>query len=259
MLTDSHCHLDCLDLKNYAGKVENAIAAARLKGVKYILSPGVSLEELPGVLEIVSNDDDLFAAVGVHPSEKKARNPTLEDLLSLGENKKIVALGETGLDYYYGGEDAERKRQNDLFRLHIKAAKYLKKPLILHARDADQDIIEILTKEDAKEVGGVLHCFTGSLEMAKAAVELGFYISFSGIITFRNADSLRDVAKNIPLECIMIETDAPYLAPTPVRGKSNEPVYLPYIADFMAEMLDISYESFANQTTENFLRWKDGV
>ena len=255
MLTDSHCHLDHLDLKNYNGDVTAAIAAARLKGVRYILSPGVTLEEFPKVLEIVGSDVDLFAAVGVHPTEEDARAPSLDELISLGDNKKVVAIGETGLDFYYGDIEAKRSKQGGLFKLHIEAARELKKPLIVHARSADQEVIKVLIEENAKEVGGVLHCFTGSLEMAQNAIELGFYISFSGIITFRNAESLRNIAKNIPLDKILIETDAPYLAPDPVRGKSNEPAYLPYIAEFMADLLKISYDTFANSTTENFLRF----
>lgn len=254
MLADSHCHLDCLDLKNYSGDVNQAIAAARMKGVKYILSPGVSLETFPNVLKIVGNDPDLFAALGVHPTEENVRQPSLEELLSLGQNKKVVGIGETGLDFYYAPDEIDRQRHRELFQLHIKAALELNKPLIIHARDADQEIIKILREEHGEEIGGVMHCFTGSMAMALEAIELGFYISFSGIITFRNAESLREVVKNIPLEKVLIETDAPFLAPVPVRGKSNEPNYLPYIAEFVAKLLGISYESFANLTTENFLR-----
>lgn len=254
MLADSHCHLDCLDLKNYNGDIKLAIAAARQKGVKYILSPGVRLETLPDVLKIVENDSDLFAAIGVHPTEE-ARYPTLNELLTFGQNHKIVAVGETGLDFYYVKDEDKRRRDMELFKLHINAARELKKPLIIHARDADHEIMTILQNEKASEIGGVMHCFTGSLELAQAACELGFYISFSGIITFRKADSLREVARNVPLDKILIETDAPYLAPVPLRGKPNEPAYLPYIADFMAKLLDLPYESFATLTLENFLRF----
>jgi len=255
MLADSHCHLDCLDLKNYNGDLSKAIAAARLKEVQYILCPGISIEAFPRVLEISESDIDLFAAVGVHPTEKEVRQPTLDELLILGENKKVVAIGETGLDFYRGDIEAERKRQIDLFKLHIKVARELAKPLIIHARSADQDIIKILTDEHDKEIGGVMHCFTGSLDMAKKAIDLGFYISFSGIVTFKNAEDLRNVAKNIPLDRILIETDAPYLAPVPMRGKPNEPAYLPYVAEFMAELLNIPYDRFTGATTENFLRF----
>lgn len=254
MLTDSHCHLDCLDLKDYNGDINQAIAFARMKGVQYILSPGVSLETFPQVLKIVENDPNLFAALGVHPTEENVRQPSLEELLVLGQNKKVVGIGETGLDFYYASSEIDRKRHRELLHLHIRAARELKKPLIIHARDADQEIIEILLEEHVEEIGGVMHCFTGSKALALQTIELGFYISFSGIITFRKADSLREIAKNIPLEKILIETDAPFLAPVPMRGKSNEPKYLPYIAEFMANLLGVSYESFATLTTENFLR-----
>jgi TatD DNase family protein len=254
MLADSHCHLDGLDLKNYNGDIHQAIAAARLKGVKYILSPGVSLESFPDVLKIVESDPDLFAALGVHPTEENAREPSLEELLTLGQNKKVVGIGETGLDFFYAKDEINRKRHERLFRLHIKAARELKKPLIIHSRDADQEMIKILKEEHAAEIGGVLHCFTGGMDMALEAINLGFYISFSGIITFKNAENLRVIAKTIPIEKMLIETDAPYLAPVPMRGKPNEPAYLLYTAEFMASLLSIPYESFASTTTENFLR-----
>ncbi|HBS52006.1 MAG TPA: TatD family deoxyribonuclease [Coxiellaceae bacterium] len=255
MLADSHCHLDMLDLEPYGGDIHNAIAAARAKGVKYILCPGTSVENFPAVLKIVETDQNLFAAVGVHPGEENVYQPNLQELINLAQNKKVVAIGETGLDFYYIKDEIKRKQQIELFRLHIQAAKSVKKPLILHARDADLDIIRILQEEEIKKVGGVMHCFTGSLDMAKAALDLGFYISFSGIVTFKNAEHLRNIAKNVPVEKILIETDSPYLAPMPVRGKSNEPLYLPYIAEFMANLLGISYEAFAAQTTENFLQF----
>lgn len=255
MLTDSHCHLDTLDLTPYGQDVYKAIAAARLQGVKYILSPGVSIEALPNVLKIVASDDDLFTSIGVHPTEKEAHQPSLSELVTLGQNKKIVGVGETGLDFYYGKEEGERKRQIELFKLHIQAARELAKPLIIHAREADKEIIEILALEHAETIGGVMHCFTGSQAMAETAIKLGFYISFSGIITFRNAENLRVIAKKLPLEKILIETDAPFLAPMPLRGKPNEPSYIHYIAEFMAKLLGLSCESFTNQTTENFLQF----
>lgn len=255
MLADSHCHLDCLDLEKYGQDVCQAIAAARKKNVRYILCPGVSIEAFSNIFKIISVDQDLFASVGVHPTEKNVYQPKLQDLLTSGEHKKVVAIGETGLDFYYGNDEVERQRQRELFGLHLQAARELGKPLIIHARDADQEIVKILTEEHAEEIGGVLHCFTGSLEMAQASIALGFYISFSGIVTFRNAESLRQVAKKVPLEKILLETDAPYLAPNPVRGKSNEPANLPYIAEFMAELLGVSYEEFAAQTTANFLQF----
>lgn len=251
MLVDSHCHLDCIA----DGEISRAIFDARAKGVRCILCPGISMESFPRILEIVMMDDCLFAAVGVHPEEEKVQQPTLTDLLSLGQHKKVVAVGETGLDFYHGDSAVQQTRQIELFKLHILAAQELKKPLIIHSRDASKETGQILTATKASSVGGVMHCFTGDLAMAQMIIDLGFYISFSGIITFKNADNLRHVAKNIPIEKILIETDSPYLAPVPMRGKPNEPAYLPYIAEFMAELLGISYEQFVNQTTENFLRF----
>lgn len=256
MLADSHCHLDGLDLKSYSGgDLGQAIAAARANGVRYILCPGVTLEGFPNILKIVAEDVDLFAAVGVHPTEEHVYQPKLDDLLILGDNKKVVAIGETGLDFHYSNDESNKIVQLELFKLHIQAARELSKPLIVHARDADLEVITVLREEQAEKIGGVMHCFTGSLTLAKAALDLGFYISFSGIITFRNADSLRAIAQEIPLEKLLIETDAPYLAPVPMRGKTNEPAYLPYIAEFIARLLGISNEEFSNQTTENFLRF----
>ena len=232
-----------------------AIAAARAKDVDYILCPGINIERFSNVLKIVETDNNLFAAVGLHPTEKDSREPSLDELLTLGQNKKVVGIGETGLDFYYETNEFERQRQKKLFKLHIQAAKTLNKPLIVHARDAEADIIKLLIEEQAVTAGGVMHCFTGSSAFAEKAIELGFYISFSGIVTFRKAEDLREIAKNMPLEKMLIETDAPYLAPVPVRGKSNEPSYLHYIAEFIAELHGIPYETFAAETTANFLRF----
>lgn len=255
MLIDSHCHLDRLDLKPYDGVLHKAISAAREKDVDYILCPGIKIEHFPNILKIVATDDKLFAAVGVHPNEKNAYTPNLDELISLGENKKVVGVGETGLDFYYDSDQLQRERQKNLFQLHIQAAKILNKPLIVHSRDAEVDIIKILTETKATQAGGVMHCFTGNQAMAENIIAMGFYISFSGIITFRNAEALREIAKNIPLEKMLIETDAPYLAPDPMRGKSNEPIYLHYIAEFIAKLRGISYQTFAAQIAENFWRF----
>jgi TatD DNase family protein len=252
MLADSHCHLDQLDLTPYNGSLAEAIEAARLKDVDYILCPGLILETFPNILKIAQENKNVFAACGVHPTEDILEEPTLDALITLGQNKKVVAIGETGLDYYR--DKSKIEQQKKLFRLHIQAAKILKKPLIIHSRDADNDLVKILNEEKANELGGVMHCFTGNQELANQMLELGFYISFAGIVTFPNAHNLREVAKNIPLEKILIETDAPYLAPVPVRGKPNEPSYLPYIAEFMAKLLNISYDKFSAQITENFLK-----
>jgi TatD DNase family protein len=254
ILADSHCHLNCLDLKNYCGNLDQVIAAARFKGVRYILVPGINLENLPDTLKIVANDSDLFTALGIHPVETMASNSSLEELLILGQNSKIIGIGETGLDFYCTIDELKRQKQRELFRLHIKVARELNKPLIIHARNADHEIINILKDEHGEEIGGVLHCFTGSENFALEAIRLGFYISISGIITFRRAEELKEVIKNLPRDRILIETDAPFLAPVPVRGSSNEPQYLPYIAEFVSSLFHVSYESFTQLTTENFLK-----
>ena len=254
MLVDSHCHLDCLDLTPYNGDVKQAIAAARAKNVQQMLCPGVSMEGFAQVLAIVQDDPDLFAAVGLHPTETSARDTSLDELLTLGQHPKVVGIGETGLDYFYANTAEQIVRQRDLFQLHIQTAKELNKPLIIHTRDAEADTAELLSTKDAANVNGVIHCFTGSSDFAVKMLELGFYISFSGIITFKNAESLRHIAKQVPLDRILIETDAPYLAPVPMRGKSNEPAYLPYVAEFMANLLGLSDEVFAEQTRQNFLQ-----
>lgn len=253
MLADSHCHLDCLDLTPYNGDIKQAIAAARAKNVQYILCPGVDIESFPGVLKIVQDDPNLFAAVGLHPIEKNSRDTDLNELLTLGQHEKVVGIGETGLDYFYAENEEQVERQKRLFKMHIKAAKELNKPLIIHTRDAEVDTIELLVEEGGANTSGVIHCFTGSSEFAAKVLELGFYISFSGIVTFKNAENLRQIAKQVPLDKMLIETDAPYLAPVPMRGKSNEPTYLPYVAEFMAALLGLPYESFVRQTRQNFL------
>lgn len=258
MLADSHCHLDLIDLKPYGGDLHEAIAAARAKDVKYILCPGIDIERFPAILKIAQTNNNIFAAVALHPTEKNSREPSLDELLTFGQNKEVICVGETGLDFYFKNNEnneLERARQEKLFKLHIQAAKILNKPLIIHSRNAEAGIIELLTKEKATKINGVIHCFTESSAFAAKIIELGFYISFSGIITFRNAENLREIAKNIPLNRMLIETDAPYLAPVPVRGKSNEPIYLHYIAEFIAKLRDIPYELFAHQITDNFLHF----
>lgn len=255
MLADTHCHLDRLDLSSYGGDVNQVIVAAQKKDVKYILCPGIDLEHFSDILEIVNNNPDIYAAVGVHPTEEAVHQPSLSELLELGQLEKVVCIGETGLDFYHITDEVTREKQKNLFKLHIKAACELNKPLIIHSRGAEEDIIKILTTtKQAKTVGGVMHCFTGSQVMAEKMLELGFYLSFSGIVTFTNAVNLREIAKNAPLEKLLLETDAPYLAPVPHRGKTNEPAYLRYIAEFIAKLRGISYEKLAKQTTENFLR-----
>lgn len=257
MLVDSHCHLDRLDLSEYKHDLANAIAAAEKRGVGHFLSVSVDLQDLPKVLAITERFPNMGASVGVHPTEEIDSEPSVERLVSLAGHPKVVAIGETGLDYarldYYGAQ-GHMPWQQQRFRTHIQAAKRIGKPLIIHTRGARDDTIALLKEEQAETVGGVFHCFTEDLQMAKRALDLGFYISFSGIITFKNAEEIRDVMQKLPLDRILIETDSPYLAPVPYRGKTNQPAYVYYVAECVAQLRKISYEEVAEQTTKNFFK-----
>lgn len=248
-LIDSHCHLDRLDLTHYEGDLAKAIDNAQLQGVAQFVCVAVDLDSCATVCEIAERFANVFASVGLHPTEESAEILTVNKLIELAQHPKVVALGETGLDYYH--QDTTPHLQQENFRTHIQAARQIKKPLIVHTRDAREDTIKILREEKAHEVGGVLHCFTENLDMALQAIDLGFYISFSGIITFKNAKELQAVAKQLPLEKMLIETDAPYLAPVPYRGKSNEPAYVRFVAEAIAALRDISVAEVAAMTTKN--------
>lgn len=250
MLVDSHCHLDRLDLTPYNGNLDLAIAAAKEKKVKHILCVCIDLDNFPSVLSVAERYPNVSASVGVHPTELLSIEPTVKQLTELASHSKVVALGETGLDFYR--EDNAKEIQIERFRCHIHAAKEVNKPLIVHTRQARDATIKILKEENAASVGGVLHCFTEDLFMAQQAIELNFYISFSGILTFQNAKELKEIAKQIPLERILIETDAPYLAPVPHRGKPNEPAYVNYVAHYLAELRNTDFATIAKATTENF-------
>lgn len=250
MLVDSHCHLDRLDLTPYNGNLDLAIAAAKEKHVEHILCVCIDLDNFPAVISIAEKYANVSASVGVHPTEALIQEPTVDQLVQLASHHKVVALGETGLDFYR--DDNAEEIQLERFRRHINAAKIVNKPLIIHTRQAREATIQLLKEENAASVGGVLHCFTEDLSMAQQAIDLNFYISFSGILTFQNAKELKEVAKKIPLERILIETDAPYLAPVPYRGKSNEPAYVYYVAHYLAELRNTSFATIAQVTTENF-------
>lgn len=250
MLVDSHCHLNCLDLTKYNGQLDLAIKAAYADEVTHILCVCIDLEHFNEVLTIAEQYENIKASLGVHPTEKISSEPSLEQLIKLADHHNVVAIGETGLDYYHCQGDLTW--QQERFRRHIRVAKILKKPLIIHSRQAPEDTIKILREEKAYEVGGVMHCFTESLEMAQQAMELNFYISFSGIVTFKNATKLQDVATNVPLDRLLIETDAPYLAPVPYRGKPNEPAYVKYVAEKIAELKKLDFALVATQTTNNY-------
>ena len=250
MFIDSHCHLNLLKLDAYEGDLSALIGQARSVGVEHILCVATDLENSKIVSDIAERYSDVSASIGVHPSDKLECEPTVDDLIALAEHPKVVAIGETGLDYYYNetGLDVMRER----FRIHVRAAREVKKPLIIHSRDARKDTMTILHEENAKSVKGVMHCFTESWEMAQQAMALGFYISISGIVTFKNAANVADVAKQVPLERLLIETDAPFLAPVPYRGKQNEPQYVRFVAEKIAELKHISVDKIAEVTTQNF-------
>ena len=249
MLVDSHCHLDFPEL---AGRVDEALALMRENGVTHALCVSVTLQEFPQVRALAERYPHLCASVGVHPDYADVPVVTEQELVALAAHPRIVAIGETGLDHYRikGGADWQRER----FRTHIRAARCCGKPLIIHMRDAAEDTLRIMREEGASEVGGVMHCFTGSWEVAQAAIELGFWISFSGIVTFKNAAALREVARRVPLERMLIETDAPFLAPVPYRGKTNEPGLVKYVAEEIARLRQVSLEEVAAATSANFFR-----
>lgn len=249
MLVDSHCHLDFPEL---AGKVDEALVLMRENGVSHALCVSVTLQEFPQVRALAERYPNLYASVGVHPDYADVPLVTEKELVTLAAHPRVVAIGETGLDHYRikGGAEWQRER----FRTHIRAARRCGKPLIIHMRDAAEDTLRIMREEGASEVGGVMHCFTGSREIAQAAIELGFWISFSGIVTFKNAAALREVARRVPLERMLVETDSPFLAPVPYRGKTNEPGLVRYVAEEIARLRQISLEEVATATSANFFR-----
>jgi TatD DNase family protein len=254
MLVDSHCHLDFPDL---AGKLDEVLAAMASNGVTHALCVAVNLEQLPGVLELAERHGNLFASVGVHPDYEEVEEPSIERLTELARHPKVVAIGETGLDYFRIKGQPEWQKQR--FRNHIRAARRSGKPLIVHTREAAADTLSIMAEEGAAETGGVMHCFTESWEVAKGALDLNFYISFSGIITFRSADALRDVARRVPLERMLVETDSPYLAPVPHRGKTNQPAYVRHVAEEIARLHGTSVKEVGRVTSENFFRLFSGA
>jgi TatD DNase family protein len=251
-LVDSHCHLDRLELSKYQNGLVGALDAAQKNNVGHMLCVSIDLEAYPAMLEQVRPFDQVSVSVGVHPNERDGEEPTVEGLVELAKDKKVVAIGETGLDYFRSEGDLDWQRER--FMVHIEAAKQTQKPLIIHTREARTDTLDIMKNEHAEQAGGVMHCFAEDWETARRALDLDFYISFSGIVTFKNAESLREVAMKVPLERILIETDSPYLAPVPYRGKPNEPAYVLYVAEKIAELRGLSLEQVAEITTDNFNR-----
>lgn len=255
-LVDSHCHLDLILAEAKGTTLEEIINRAKSAGVKYILNVCVNLQNFQNVLKIAEAYPFISASVGLHPNEKD-QLINVHSLIELAEHKKIVAIGETGLDYYRSQGDLTW--QQERFRTHIIAAKKIQKPLIIHTRNAKEDTIRIMQEEKAEAVGGVMHCFSEDWTVAKKALDLNFYISLSGIVTFKNATTMHEVAKNVPLDRLLIETDAPYLAPNPYRGKLNEPAYVLETAKYIAALRKTSTDVIAEQTTANFFNLFKGA
>ncbi len=249
MFVDSHCHLDRLELDKLGLSLAQVIESALEQRVEHMLCVSVSLAEFAAMAETVAGYPQVSVSCGEHPLHQTGMVDP-QQLLSLCQLPQVVAVGETGLDYFYAPES--KLAQQEAFVSHIEVARQLKKPLIVHTRDARSDTIALLKSHQAEQSGGVLHCFTESYDMAKAALDLGFYISISGIMTFRNADELRSVVKKLPLDRLLIETDSPYLAPVPYRGKTNQPAYVTAVASAISELRGISLDSLAEQTTANF-------
>jgi TatD DNase family protein len=247
MYIDSHCHINFPELNQ---KIDQVLANMEDNKISHALCVSVTLDKINEILGLTKKYSNIFASVGVHPDYEDIQEPDIDILFNYSKNEKIVAIGETGLDYFRLTGDLSWQR--DRFRTHIRAAIKSHLPLIIHTRNAQDDTINIMKEESARSARGVMHCFTESYEMAKKAIDLGFYISFSGIITFKNAESLRDTVKKIPIENILIETDSPYLAPVPNRGKLNEPANVAFVAEKIAELKDISIEKVAEITTNNF-------
>lgn len=251
MFIDSHCHLDRLKLEEFDHNLDNVVNAALENDVNTLLCVSVTLEEFPEMVEKTAKYDNVWLTCGAHPlNQDDEINP--EQLHELATNPRVIAIGETGLDYFYAPEN--KQVQLDSFRKHVRVANQLQKPLIIHTRDAQEDTLAILREEQADKVGGILHCFTESWEMAEQAIAMGFYISFSGIVTFKNASALREVAKKVPADRFLIETDAPYLAPVPHRGKQNQPAYVVEVAKHLASIRGVGVAEIAQQSTDNFHR-----
>ncbi len=251
-LVDSHCHLDRLDLEPFNNSFDQLIQETLDSGVEHMLCVCIDTESYPSMLALVEKYPSISISVGVHPNDKERHEPEPEELVAIADHPKNLAIGETGLDYFRSEGDLEW--QQERFRRHIKAAQICKKPLIIHTRAAREDTIRIMQEEGAAETGGVMHCFTEDWDMASKALDMGFYISFSGIITFNSAKDLREVAKKVPRDRILIETDAPYLAPVPKRGKPNYPSYVRYVAECMADLRGVSVYEIETVTRDNFKR-----
>ena len=248
-IIDSHCHIDRVDLDAFGGSIESMLDHARNLSVDKFLCVCIDLEHFDDVHTLSKSYPNIYCSVGVHPTETNCKDPSIEELLEYAKSNRVIAIGETGLDYFHVRKD-QADWQRDRFRRHIAASNQSGKPMIIHMRDSKEDTIDILSREKAEK--GVMHCFAEDLETAVAAIDLGFYISFSGILTFKSAQDLREVAKQIPTERILIETDSPYLTPVPYRGKPNSPAYTYYVAEKLAEIRNTTIGEIAKVTTQNF-------
>ncbi len=252
MLVDSHCHLDRVDLTHHQNSLAEVLSAAQHRGVSAFLCVCISAENKDQVLAIADSFPSVVASVGTHPSnvDEKAISP--EELIIWADHPRVVALGESGLDYHYTRDSAQVQQES--FKSHLLAGAQLDLPVIVHTREAKADTLNLIRTYGSPESAGVMHCFTEDWDMAKAAMDLNYMISISGIVTFRNAEALRDVVKKMPMDRLLVETDSPYLAPIPFRGKPNVPQYVREVADYIAELKGVSVEQLAEQTTANFLR-----
>ena len=251
MLIDSHCHLDRLDLAPYQNDFSRLIRETVEGGVSHLLCVSITLEKYTGMRSLVDPHAEVSVSVGVHPTEEHCEEPDVARLIGLADDSRVVAIGETGLDYFRC-DASHQDRQQARFRTHIQTAIAVQKPLIIHTREAREDTLRILQEEGAERVGGVLHCFTEDWETAKAALDIGFYISLSGILTFKNAAQIQDVARRMPQDRLLIETDSPYLAPVPLRGKPNYPAYVSHVAEFLAQLRGETFDAVAEYTAQNF-------
>ncbi|WP_428852959.1 TatD family hydrolase [Imbroritus primus] len=253
MFVDSHCHLDFPD---FASRMPELLANMRDNQVTHALCISVTLEAFPNVLALAETHPNLYATVGVHPDTEDVSEPSVEQLVALADNPRVVGIGETGLDYYRlnGRSIADMEWQRERFRVHIAAARQTGKPLVIHTRASAEDTLRLMAEEQAGEAGGVMHCFTETWDVAKRALDLGFHISFSGIVTFKSAADLQETAKKVPLDRMLIETDSPYLAPVPYRGKTNQPAWVRHVGECIATLRGLPLEQVAEQTTDNFFR-----
>ena len=249
MLVDSHCHINFPDL---AARLPDVLTNMQHNGVSHALVISVSRDTAAEVLGLAEQHANLYATVGVHPDDPENAEFSEDELVAHAAHPRVVGIGETGLDYHWC--EGDLTWQHERFRTHIRAARRAGLPLIIHTRDSAQDTLRLLREEQAQECGGVMHCFTENWEIAQAALDLGFYISFSGIVTFKNAAQIKDVAQRVPLERMLVETDSPYLAPVPFRGKTNEPAYVKHVAEHIAELRGVSFDTIAQATTDNFFR-----